>query len=197
MNGTLLTNAVFYFVLALGVPFLAVYGFHFIRDNFRRKQPRRRKASPGRPIMKHILAAVIFTAGVSSGTAGAGEERTAGLLDSARLAGIEASPLVFDQAVSPDAAVEGRRVSGATILLATTIASAALVTTAWLVGRNSGNACRPDSRFSKSLGTWAGIVSGRWVTLEDGTRAIVPGPTPHPPLRLPTGTTFPDLCVAR
>lgn len=37
MNGTLLTDAIFYFVLALGVPFLAVYGFHFIRDNFCRK----------------------------------------------------------------------------------------------------------------------------------------------------------------
>lgn len=147
--------------------------------------------------MKHILAVGVFTAGVFSGAAGAEEERTARLLDSARLAGIEASPLVFDEAASPSAAVEERRVSGATILLATTIASAALVTTAWLVGRNSGNGCQPDYRFSKSLGTWAGIVSGRWVTLEDGTRTIVPGPTPHPPLRLPTGTTFPDLCVAR
>ena len=37
MNGTLLTDAIFYFVLALGVPLLAVYGFHFIRDNFCRK----------------------------------------------------------------------------------------------------------------------------------------------------------------
>ena len=147
--------------------------------------------------MKHILAITILAAGVFPAAAGAGEKRSADLLDSARLAGIEASSLVFDEAVSPNAEVEGRRVSGATILLATTIASAALVTTAWLIGRNSGNACRPDSRFSKSLGTWAGIVSGRWVTLEDGTRAIVPGPTPHPPLRLPAGTTFPDLCVAR
>lgn len=147
--------------------------------------------------MKHLLTLVIFTAGVFPGAADAGEKRSAGLLASARLAGIEASPLVFDEAVSPNAEVEGRRVSGATILLATTIASAALVTTAWLIGRNSGPNCRPDSRFSKSLETWAGIVSGRWVTLEDGTRAIVPGPTPHPPLRLPTGTTFPDLCVAR
>lgn len=147
--------------------------------------------------MKHILAIAILAAGVFPAAAGAGEKRPADLLDSARFAGIEASSLVFDEAVSPNAEVEGRRVSGATILLATTIASAALVTTAWLIGRNSGNACRPDSRFSKSLGTWAGIVSGRWVTLEDGSRAIVPGPTPHPPLRLPTGTTFPDLCVGR
>lgn len=147
--------------------------------------------------MKHILAITILAAGVFPAAAGAGEKRPADLLDSARFAGIEASSLVFDEAVSPNAEVEGRRVSGATILLATTIASAALVTTAWLIGRNSGNACRPDSRFSKSLGTWAGIVSGRWVTLEDGSRAIVPGPTPHPPLRLPTGTTFPDLCVGR
>jgi len=37
MNGTLLADAIVYFVLALGVPFLAVYAFHFIRDNLCRK----------------------------------------------------------------------------------------------------------------------------------------------------------------
>ncbi len=146
--------------------------------------------------MKHLVTLVIFTAGVFPGAADAGEKRSAGLLASARLAGIEASPLVFNEAVSPNAAVEGRRVSGATILLATTIASAALVTTAWLIGRNSGNACQPDSRFSRSLGRWTSVVSGRWVTLDDGTRVVIPGPEPHPPLG-PPGVTFPDLCVAR
>lgn len=151
--------------------------------------------------MNHTLTNLIAVAVIAlASSARADDEPHSGagaLLDAARSAGTEASSLVFDEAVPSDAAAEERRVSGATILLATTIASAALVTTAWLIGRNSGNGCQPDSRFSKSLGTWAGIVSGRWVTLEDGTRAIVPGPTPHPPLRLPTGTTFPDLCVAR
>lgn len=125
------------------------------------------------------------------------EPRGAGpLLDAARSAGAEASSLVFDEAVSPSAVVEKRRVSGATILLATTIASAALVTTAWLIGRNSGANCRPDTVFSRSLGRWTSAVSGRWTTLDDGTRIVVPGPEPHPPL-LPPGVAVPDLCVAR
>ena len=37
MDRTLLTDAVFYFVLALGVPFLAVQAFHFNRAHFCRK----------------------------------------------------------------------------------------------------------------------------------------------------------------
>lgn len=118
----------------------------------------------------------------------------AALLAAARSAGTEASSLVFDDAALPDAADE-RRVSGKTILLATTIASAALVTTAWLISRNSGG-CRRDSVFSRSLEIWTSGVSGRQVTLEDGTRIVVPGPEPHPPL-LPPGAGFPDLCVAR
>ena len=146
--------------------------------------------------MKLILAVVTLSAGVFPGAAGAGEERPASLLDAARSAGTEASSLVFDEAISPNAAVDGRRVSGATILLATTIASAALVTTAWLIGRNSGNGCQPDSRFSRRLGRWTSVVSGRRVTLDDGTRVVIPGPEPHPPLS-PPGVTFPDLCVAR
>ena len=127
----------------------------------------------------------------------ASDESGTSLLDAARRAGTEASPLVFEREAdtAPDAEVGGRR-SGKSIVLATVIASAALVTTAWLVSRNSGSDCRPDPRFSRSLDYWTTVVSGRWVTLDDGTRAIVPGPSPHPPLG-PPGATFPDLCVAR
>lgn len=37
MNGTLRTDAIFYFVLTPGAPFLTVRAFHFIRDDFYRK----------------------------------------------------------------------------------------------------------------------------------------------------------------
>ena len=147
--------------------------------------------------MKHILATTIIAVGAIAGVAGAEDAPATNLLAEARRAGVEASPLVFDREAdtAPDAEVGGRR-SGKSIVLATVIASAALVTTAWLVSRNSGSDCRPDPRFSRSLDYWTTVVSGRWVTLDDGTRAIVPGPEPHPPLG-PPGATFPDLCVAR
>ena len=147
--------------------------------------------------MKHLFATTIIAVGAIAGVAGAEDAPATNLLAEARRAGVEASPLVFDREAdtAPDAEVGGRR-SGKSIVLATVIASAALVTTAWLVSRNSGSGCRPDPRFSRSLDYWTTVVSGRWVTLDDGTRAIVPGPEPHPPLG-PPGATFPDLCVAR
>ena len=147
--------------------------------------------------MKHLFATTIIAVGAIAGVAGAEDAPATNLLAEARRAGVEASPLVFEREAdtAPDAEVGGRR-SGKSIVLATVIASAALVTTAWLVSRNSGSGGRPDPRFSRSLDYWTTVVSGRWVTLDDGTRAIVPGPEPHPPLG-PPGATFPDLCVAR
>ena len=147
--------------------------------------------------MKHIFAAIIIAVGAIAGVASAEDAPATNLLAEARRAGVEVSPLVFDREAdtAPDTEVGGRR-SGKSIVLATVIASAALVTTAWLVSRNSGSACREDPGFSKAMDYWTTVVSGRWVTLDDGTRAIVPGPEPHPPLG-PPGATFPDLCVAR
>ena len=147
--------------------------------------------------MRRIFAATTIAVGAIAGVAGAEDAPATNLLAEARRAGVEASPLVFEREAdtAPDTEVGGRR-SGKSIVLATVIASAALVTTAWLVSRNSGSACRPDPRFSRSLDYWTTVVSGRWVTFDDGTRAIVPGPSPHPPLG-PPGATFPDLCVAR
>ena len=147
--------------------------------------------------MKHIFATTIIAVGAIAGVAGAEDAPATNLLAEARRAGVEVSPLVFEREAdtAPVAEVGGRR-SGKSIVLATVIASAALVTTAWLVSRNSGSDCRPDPGFSKAMDYWTTVVSGRWVTLDDGTRAIVPGPSPHPPLG-PPGATFPDLCVAR
>ena len=145
--------------------------------------------------MKHLFATIIVAVSAVAGVASAAETPTTNLLVEARRAGVEASPLVFDRESEAGADTD-RRVSGKSVVLAAVIASAALVTTAWLISRNSGNGCRPDPRFSRSLNRWTTVVSGRWVTQDDGTRVIVPGPEPHPRLG-PPGATFPDLCVAR
>lgn len=147
--------------------------------------------------MKHIIATTIVAVSAIAGVVGAAEPPATHLLAEARRAGVEASPLVFDRESEAGAEADtDRRVSGKAVVLAAAIASAALVTTAWLISRNSGNGCRPDPRFSRRLDYWTTIVSGQRVTLDDGTRVTVPGPEPHPPLG-PPGATFPDLCVAR
>ena len=145
--------------------------------------------------MKHIFATTIIAVGAAAGVVSAAETPATNLLAEARRAGVEASPLVFDRESEAGADTD-RRVSGKSVVLAAAIASAALVTTAWLISRNSGSGCRPDPRFSRNLDFWTTVVSGRWVTQDDGTRVIVPGPEPHPRLG-PPGATFPDLCVAR
>lgn len=147
--------------------------------------------------MKHLVATTIVAVSAVAGVASAAEPPATTLLAEARRAGVEASPLVFDrEGDAAPATAGGEPVSGKAVVLAAAIASAALVTTAWLISRNSGSGCRPDPRFSRRLDFWTTIVSGRRVTLEDGTRVIVPGPEPHPPLG-PPGATFPALCVAR
>ena len=147
--------------------------------------------------MKHLVATIIVAVGPTAGVVSAAETPATNLLAEARRAGVEASPLVFDRESEAGAGADtGRRVSGKAVVLAAVIASAALVTTAWLMSRNSGSGCRPDPRFSRHLDRWTSGVSGRWVTQDDGTRVIVPGPEPHPRLG-PPGATFPDLCVAR
>ena len=145
--------------------------------------------------MKHLIATTIIAVSAAAGVVSAAETPATNLLAEARRAGVEASPLVFDRESEAGADTD-RRVSGKSVVLAAAIASAALVTTAWLISRNSGNGCRPDPRFSRNLDFWTTVVSGRWVTLDDGTRIIQPGPEPHPPLG-PPGATFPDLCVGR
>lgn len=145
--------------------------------------------------MKRIFATTIVAVSAVAGVASAAETPATNLLAEARRAGVEASPLVFDRESEAGADTD-RRVSGKAVVLAAVIASAALVTTAWLISRNSGSGCRPDPRFSRHLDRWTSGVSGRWVTQDDGTRVIVPGPEPHPRLG-PPGATFPDLCVAR
>lgn len=125
----------------------------------------------------------------------ASDESGTSLLDAARRAGTEASPLVFDRESETGAEVEtDRRISGKTILLATTIASVAAVTVAWLLRDRNG--CRPRSSFSRNFWKWTEQVSDPWGdTLPDGTRVPTPGPRPSP-LIPPPGSSFPDLCVA-
>ena len=95
------------------------------------------------------------------------------LLDAAWLAGVEASPLVFDRDSEAGAEADSDRgISGKTILLATAIASAALVTAAWLLRSK----CEPTDGISI---TFPDPPRPRHDTLPDGTlvhRASAPVP---------------------
>ena len=95
------------------------------------------------------------------------------LLDAARLAGVEASPLVFDRESEAGAEADSDRgISGKTILLATAIASAALVTAAWLLRSK----CEPTDGISIAF---PDPPRPRHDTLPDGTlvhRASAPAP---------------------
>ena len=101
------------------------------------------------------------------------------LLDAARLAGVEASPLVFDRDSEAGAEADSDRgISGKTILLATAIASAALVTAAWLLRSR----CEPmDGAVWVRFPNWPAEKYG---TARDGTRYRIP-PPPPPPYPLP------------
>ena len=141
-------------------------------------------------LMVFLLSGGIFAAEVSVAT----DEPKVILLDAARAAGAEASPLVFDRESVTGAEVEtDRRISGKTILLATTIASVAAVTVAWLL--RDGDGCRPSSSFSRNFWKWTEQVSDPWDTLPDGPLVPPPGLRPSP-LIPPPGSSFPDLCVA-
>ena len=120
-----------------------------------------------------------------SGIGSAAEEPATALLDAARRAGTAASPLVFDDEVNAGQEAEtGRRISGKAVVLATAIASAALVTSVWLITRG-GKACQPDDAYSRKLWVWTDLMS-RW---EPGSTPVPIFPPPQDRYQLP------DLCV--
>ena len=120
-----------------------------------------------------------------SGIGSAAEEPATALLDAARRAGTAASPLVFDDEVNAGQdAQTGRRISGKAVVLATAIASAALVTSVWLITRGR-NACEPNADYSTKLWLWTDLVSRQ----EPGSTPVPLFPPPRERDRLPA------LCV--
>ena len=155
--------------------------------------------------MKRILTTTVLVVSVASVAAGADEPTSAPLLDAARLAGVEASPLVFDRgkAPEPDAAAGGG-ISGKSLVLATAIASVAAVTVAWLLRPRSQ--CVPGDGVAFDLAR----AFSRRNRYPAPTPAPVPPPPPTPegvapppppplPRPVPTPPPLPDfgLCVAR
>lgn len=158
--------------------------------------------------MRLLLTALFTTAAALSGAVAAAETEPTRLLDAARLAGTEASALVFegDAGGHPDdGATAG--ISGKSLVVATAIASAAAITVAWLL--------RPRSECvaSRGLGydfarAWSRAGRYRPGTPPPGP-APAPAPTPPPPpepgtvppplpptppVPLPA---LPDICVPR
>lgn len=131
--------------------------------------------------MKHLLAAVFTTAAAFSGAAGAAETEPARLLDAARLAGTEASALVFDGDAGghPDDDHAATRISGKSLVLATAIASAAAITVAWLL--------QPRSECVAARGLGYDFARA-W---SRAGRYRPPAPTPPPPPE--PGTVPPPL----
>lgn len=128
--------------------------------------------------MKRLLTVSLFLGNLLvAGAALAAEEPEAHLLDAARTAGTEASPIVFNRGVDASADTDddaNRRISGKTILLATAIASAALVTAAWLMRSR----CEPiDGAVWVRFPNWP---AERYGTTRDGKRYRIPPPPPSP-----------------
>ena len=121
--------------------------------------------------MKHLLTALLTTVAAFSGAAAAETEPTR-LLYAARLAGTEASALVFedDAGGHPDDS-RGTRISGKSLVLATAIASAAAITVAWLL--------RPRSECVAARGV--GYDLARAWSRAGRYRSWTPAPTPPPP----------------
>lgn len=156
--------------------------------------------------MKPTLTTTVLAVSIVSVVAGADETPSAPLLDAARLAGVEASPLVFDRekAPEPDAA-PGGRISGKSLVLATAIASVAAVTVAWLLRPRSQ--CVPGDGVTFDLAR----AFSRRNRYPAPTPAPVPPPPPSPegvappppppplPRPVPAPAPLPDfgLCVAR
>lgn len=130
--------------------------------------------------MKRLLIVSPFFGGilVVAGSLAA-EEPEVLLLDAARAAGAEAAPLVFDRESEAGAEVDtDRRISGKAIVLATAIASAAIVTAAWLM----------RSRCEPTDGIFVQFPNAPWPrheTLPDGT-LVHRGSPPAPAYPLPT-----------
>ena len=130
--------------------------------------------------MKRLsYAAVVAAALAITGASGAEDAPPTRLVESARQAGMEASPLVFERDAEADAddRADGR-ISGKTLLLATAIASAVVVTAAWLLR----GGCEPADTIVVEL------RRARPAFLEDGT-AVAALPLPSYPL--------PTLCQPR
>lgn len=129
----------------------------------------------GGSLMRRPLVVLLFFGGVFAAGGLAAEEREIVLLDAARTAGAEASPLVFKRGADASADTDDdtdRRISGKTILLATAIASAALVTAAWLMRSK----CEPTDGIAI---VFPDPPRPRHDTLPDGTlvhRASAPAP---------------------
>ena len=139
-----------------------------------------RRTTPEGSLRKRLLTISLFLGGLLiAGTPLAADDPEAHLLDAARLAGVEASPLVFDRDSEAGAEADSDRgISGKTILLATAIASAALVTAAWLLRSR----CEPmDGAVWVRFPNWP---AERYGTSRDGTRYRIP-PPPPPPYPLP------------
>lgn len=130
--------------------------------------------------MKRLLYALPVAAALATtGAASAYEAPSTGFVEAARQAGMEAAPLVFERDAEADAEVGADgRISGKTLLLATAIASAAVVTAAWLLR----GGCEPAETIFVEL------PQTRPAYLPDGT-AVAALPLPSYPL--------PVLCQPR
>lgn len=187
-------------------PNFAVQAFRLVRDDCSSTPPFERHLAehPRKHLMRHRLPALLATVAALSGAAAAAETEPTRLLDAARLAGTDASALVFegDAGGHPDDS-QGTRISGKSLVLATAIASAAAITVAWLL--------RPRSECvaARGLGYDLARAWSRAGRYRPPARTPAPSPTPPPPpepgtvppplppvppVPLPA---LPDLCVPR
>lgn len=153
--------------------------------------------------MKRIFPTTVLAVGVVSVAAGADETPSAPLLDAARLAGVEASPLVFESETAPEPdAAPGGGISGKSLVLATAIASVAAVTVAWLLRPRSecvpGDGVTYDFARALSWGNRYPAPTPTPVPPPTPTPGVTPPPLP-PPLPAPPPPPLPDFgfCVAR
>ena len=147
--------------------------------------------------MKRLFATTVLAVSIVSVAAGAEETPSVPLLDAAKQAGVEASPLVFDRGNVPEPdAPAGGGISGKSLVLATAIASVAAVTVAWLLRPRSE--CVPGDGVTYDLARAFSRRSRNTVPTP-----VPPPPTPEgvtpPPLPAPPPPPLPDfgLCVAR
>lgn len=147
--------------------------------------------------MKRLFATTVLAVSIVSVAAGAEETPSVPLLDAAKQAGVEASPLVFDRGNAPEPdAPAGGGISGKSLVLAIAIASVAAVTVAWLLRPRSE--CVPGDGVTYDLARAFSRRSRNTVPTP-----VPPPPTPEgvtpPPLPAPPPPPLPDfgLCVAR
>lgn len=140
--------------------------------------------------MKYILMAAVFAGGPIPAVVNAEETPAAPvppvrLLEAARTAGAEASPLVFARENFPHPKADrGGGISGKSVVLATAIASVAAVTVAWLL--------RPRSECVPAGGA-AYRFARAWSRAGSAAPALPlpPSGLPEPPLPPPPPTPQP------